>query len=435
MKYENRIQLQVWDLTEELFNQIVAYGIEQPSGHVGPGCVIMIAEDGKSYQFHGEALDKLNYYTSWHELFPIINQVDGNKWKLVTEALCTKLIMRTDIYDLYLDNRANLIHGIDEKWEDACIKATLLLNASSDDEIEAINWKYELRKPIFRKGDLVNFDFDNGKRKIPCKGVVTGSDIFRVHGKIQQIEYSIYADDYINQKEKCLYKHVDESCIEEAEGHMLLISSLWESDCSNVIDEIKNSAPEKYVVSVPATTKIKGKGEVEGKDYYYYSDTKFAEKVTNHEFLEFNQEGDIFVGITKSSVYKNCFNGKNVFLDVPPDSLQQIKENHPYIHSVYILPPSLDYILSQLSGGDKFIPASKRGTLNAYLRGCLSELNLVGGYDFLFVSENSVELAFIIESLFNPVLKDAGSDNTKEMEVVEQLKKDISKYLEEAADE
>ena len=93
MKYENRIQLQVWDLTEEFFNQIVAYGIEQPSGHVGPGCVIMIAEDGKSYQFHGEALDKLNYYTSWHELFPIINQVDGNKWKLVTEALCTKLIM------------------------------------------------------------------------------------------------------------------------------------------------------------------------------------------------------------------------------------------------------------------------------------------------------------------------------------------------------
>lgn len=133
----------------------------------------------------------------------------------------------------------------------------------------------------------MTFDFDNGKRKIPCKGVVTGSDIFRVHGKIQQIEYSIYADDYINPKEKCLYKHVDENCIEEAKGHMLVISSLRPEDSSIVIDKIINSNSSKYTVSVPATTMFKGKGEVEGKDFYYYSDIKFAEKIANHEFLEF----------------------------------------------------------------------------------------------------------------------------------------------------
>lgn len=435
MKYEDRIQLQEWDLTEEFFDQIVAYGIERPSGLGGPGCVIMISEDGKSYQFHGEALDKLNYYTNWHELFPIIKQVDGIKWRIVTDALCTKLIIRGDIYDLYMDNRANLNEGRDYRWEDACIKAVLLHNAISEDEIEDINWKYELRRPIFRKGDLVFFDFDNGKRKIPCKGVVMGSDIYRVHGRIQQIEYDIHGNDYINFKKKCLYKHVDESCIEKAKGYMLVISSLYSRDSSDVIDKIINSAPDKYAVAVPATTKFQEVGEAAGKDYYYYSDTKFAEKVANHEFLEFNQYEGEFFGITQSTVYKNCFNGKNVFLDVLPVSLRQIKEKHPHIRSVYILPPSLDYILSQLSKGEEFGQKHKKCEVNAYLKSCLQALDFVSEYDFVFVSENSANLAFVIESLFYLMTKDVSSNIAGDMKVVEQLKKDIKKYLEDVGDE
>lgn len=76
--------------------------------------------------------------------------------------------------------------------------------------------KCELKTPLFRKGNLVAFDFDNGKQKIPCKGIVVGTDIYRVNGKIQQIEYDIYGDDYISQTKKCLYKHVVETDVKEA---------------------------------------------------------------------------------------------------------------------------------------------------------------------------------------------------------------------------
>ena len=51
MKFEDRVQLKLSDLTEELFDKSVAYGFCAPSGMGGPGCVIMIAEDGGSYQF------------------------------------------------------------------------------------------------------------------------------------------------------------------------------------------------------------------------------------------------------------------------------------------------------------------------------------------------------------------------------------------------
>lgn len=34
----------------------------------GPGCVIMIAEDGRSYQFYGPELNNLNYYRELDEI-------------------------------------------------------------------------------------------------------------------------------------------------------------------------------------------------------------------------------------------------------------------------------------------------------------------------------------------------------------------------------
>lgn len=71
---------------------------------------------------------------------------------------------------------------------------------------EEINWKYELRRPLFEKDNLVEFDFDNGNKKIRCKGIIAGTDIYRVHGKIEEIEYDICGKDYETFREKCLYK-------------------------------------------------------------------------------------------------------------------------------------------------------------------------------------------------------------------------------------
>ncbi|MEE1101314.1 MAG: hypothetical protein U0K86_07515 [Agathobacter sp.] len=71
----------------------------------------------------------------------------------------------------------------------------------------------ENRRPFFQKGDLVTFDFDNGKQKIHCEGIVVVIDVFRIGQEVKSIEYDIYGDDYSDPQKKCLYKHVDECCV------------------------------------------------------------------------------------------------------------------------------------------------------------------------------------------------------------------------------
>ena len=132
MKFEDRVQLKLSDLTEKLFEKIVAYGFYAPSGMGGPGCVIMISEDGRSYQFYGPELNNLNYYREWASLFPVLNQCDTRQWKLAENVSCTKLFVRNDIYDLFMENLPTPEKMIYYRWEDSCIEeyGVLLVNDS-----------------------------------------------------------------------------------------------------------------------------------------------------------------------------------------------------------------------------------------------------------------------------------------------------------------
>ena len=135
MRFEDRIQVNLWELTDAFFETIVAYGFCKPSGFSGPGCVLMISEAGKSYQFHGSELDKRNYYMEWSDLFPVLKETKSSKWKFVKNTWCDKVYVRADIYDTFMENRATQGRGIgyeDHKWEEACIKALLLLHATTE---------------------------------------------------------------------------------------------------------------------------------------------------------------------------------------------------------------------------------------------------------------------------------------------------------------
>ena len=193
--------------------------------------------------------------------------------------------MRNDIYDLFMENRSTPEETIDYRWEDSCIKATLLLHARTEEEIEKINRRYELRTPLFEKDDLVEFYFDNGTKKTKCKGVIAGTDIYRIHGNIETIEYDILGKDYENYRKKCLYKHIDENHIKTTPGKLLILSGFSGVGKGTVIQQLLTEYPEKYVVAVSATTRKPRKGEVDGKSYHFKKREEFEDLINKNEFL------------------------------------------------------------------------------------------------------------------------------------------------------
>lgn len=424
MKFEDRIQLRLSDLTEELFENIVAYGFHAPSGMGGPGCVIMIAEDGRSYQFYGPDLNKLNYHREWASLFPVLNQRDTSRWKLAENVSCTKLLVRNDIYDLFMENRSTPEETIDYRWEDSCIKATLLLHARTEEEIEKINRRYELRTPLFEKDDLVEFYFDNGTKKTKCKGVIAETDIYRIHGKIETIEYDIWWKDYENYRKKCLYKHIDENHIKATPGKLLILSGFSGVGKGTIIQQLLTEYPEKYVVAVSATTRKPRKGEVDGKSYHFKKREEFEDLINKNEFLEFAEYAGEYYGTLKKEVYKNYFEGKNVIIEIDSQGARQIRRQQK-TQSVFLIPPSFDELLQRLKN---------RGTeteesIRRRLKQALDEIEHVEEYGVLLVNDSVEGTAFVLDALFHPVFKNASGMNERELKIAREIREEIIKYL------
>ena len=117
----------------------------------------------------------------------MLNQCDTSQWKLAENVSCTKLLVRNDIYDLFMENRSTPEETIDYRWEDSCIKATLLLHARTEEEIEKINRRYELCTPLFEKDDLVEFYFDNGTKKQNAKELLQEQIFIGYMGILKQL--------------------------------------------------------------------------------------------------------------------------------------------------------------------------------------------------------------------------------------------------------
>lgn len=425
MKFEDRIQLKLSDLTEELFENIVAYGFHAPSGMGGPGCVIMIAEDGRSYQFYGPDLNKLNYHREWASLlFPVLNQCDTSRWKLAENVSCTKLLVRNDIYDLFMENRSTPEETIDYRWEDSCIKATLLLHARTEEEIEKINRRYELRTPLFEKDDLVEFYFDNGKKKTKCKGVIAGTDIYRIHGKIETIEYDIWWKDYENYRKKCLYKHIDENHIKATPGKILILSGFSGVGKGTIIQQLLTEYPEKYVVAVSATTRKPRKGEVDGKSYHFKKREEFEDLINKNEFLEFAEYAGEYYGTLKKEVYKNYFEEKNVIIEIDSQGARQIRRQQKN-QSVFLIPPSFDELLHRLKNSG----TETEESIRRRLKRALVEIEHVEEYGVILVNDSVEGTAFVVDALFHPALKHACGCNERELNIVKEIREEIIRYL------
>ena len=396
MRFEDRIQVNLWELTDAFFETIVAYGFCKPSGFSGPGCVLMISEAGKSYQFHGSELDKRNYYMEWSDLFPVLKETKSSKWKFVKNTWCDKVYVRADIYDTFMENRATQGRGIgyeDHKWEEACIKALLLLHATTEKEIEDINWSHELRTPLYEKGDLVTFYFQNGKGRMRCDGVVSGRDIYRIRGKIEEITYDICGPNYINLKKDYLYKHIDENDLMEAVGQMRVVSGFSGIGNEEIISKLVDVKPEKYMVYKPLI----------------------------HRNAETGEKNIIL----SRKVFKHCFQGKGIIIDTTVQGTMMLREKHPSIFSFFILPQSFEELLNKVCVGESRANVCKK------LHQCLIEIECVDQFNYLLINDGSDYIPNFMDLLFSPVCRKAWGANEKEKKLLTEIKEGIIRYLEE----
>ena len=122
---------------------------------------------------------------------------------------------------------------------------------------------------------------------------------------------------------------------------------------------------DEFWVSVSATTRQPRTNEVDGFDYYFYSDEEFDRAVKNDLFLEWAAFAGARYGTPRTPVLEARKQGKNVLLEIDIEGAKQVKAKEPEALLVFLQPPSWEELVARLEG---------RGTDSAERRSARLEL-------------------------------------------------------------
>ncbi|MCH8329921.1 MAG: guanylate kinase [Bacteroidetes bacterium] len=102
--------------------------------------------------------------------------------------------------------------------------------------------------------------------------------------------------------------------------------------------------------SISACTRKRREGEVDGVDYHFMTAEKFKEKISNNDFLEWEEVYPRnFYGTLKKDVEEILGSGHHVIFDIDVQGALSIKEFYTdQALSIFVMPPSMDKLIERL---------------------------------------------------------------------------------------
>jgi len=144
--------------------------------------------------------------------------------------------------------------------------------------------------------------------------------------------------------------------------------------------------------SISATSRPKRKNEIHEKDYYFLSVEDFKTKISNNEFLEWEEVyKDRFYGTLRSEVERIWSEGKHVIFDVDVVGGLNIKKSYPEkALSIFVMPPSIGELENRL----KTRSTDSHEDIKTRVDKASKELTYANDFDLIIIN-NKLEKAIL----------------------------------------
>ena len=165
-------------------------------------------------------------------------------------------------------------------------------------------------------------------------------------------------------------------------GIMLVLSSPSGAGKTTLAKRLL-AADSQIQMSVSVTTRKPRPGEVEGKDYYFVSETEFSRMRDAGDLLEWARVFDNYYGTPRSAVERALSSGRDVLFDIDWQGAQQLNEKVAQdLVRVFILPPSGEILEQRLTTRAQDDPASVARRMSA----AAAEISHWAEYDYVIVN-------------------------------------------------
>jgi guanylate kinase len=105
---------------------------------------------------------------------------------------------------------------------------------------------------------------------------------------------------------------------------------------------------QNLLYSISFTTRKPRKGETNGKDYHFISETDFIKGIENNKWAEWAKVYDNYYGTSAEFIKTNLEKGKNILLDIDVQGAMQILKKYSDSITIFIMPPSLEALRERI---------------------------------------------------------------------------------------
>jgi len=102
-------------------------------------------------------------------------------------------------------------------------------------------------------------------------------------------------------------------------------------------------------LSISATTRLRGKNEIDGKDYFFLAEKDFLQKVDEGEFLEHARVFGNYYGTPAQAVRQQLDQGRNVVLEIDVQGAAQVFASRPNAVGILVLSPDSEELKRRLT--------------------------------------------------------------------------------------
>jgi guanylate kinase len=164
-------------------------------------------------------------------------------------------------------------------------------------------------------------------------------------------------------------------------GLLIVISGPSGVGKNTVISNLFNYLPNLNY-SISATTRTPRQGEIDGKNYFFLTDSEFTKRIAAGDFLEWAQVYQHYYGTPRSYVEKMLTGGLDLVLDIDVQGAAQIKKALPEAILIFLAPPSLTELKMRLMGRKTELESE----IMLRLQNIEKELHAVPEYDYFIVN-------------------------------------------------
>jgi len=131
-------------------------------------------------------------------------------------------------------------------------------------------------------------------------------------------------------------------------GKLIVLSGPGGVGKSTVAKALRQTG--EFWVSVSATTRVARHNEVDGIDYFFYTNEEFDSAVKAALFLEWAEFAGNRYGTPRKPVEDALRDGRSVLLEIEIEGAKQVKESAPEAILIFLQPPSWEELVSRLEG-------------------------------------------------------------------------------------